>query len=204
MIGKNEQKIYRQLCENPEKKFSQQELARICDCSTSYVNKVIKKLEKKKFIHKPFKNSVALLDLPGLLLCWAFTRDLEDEEIIKFKTDCSVGELENSIKTLFKDYAFTLFTAAKKYGMEYVSYNTLGVYLSKKEIRKLDRIKRGNKSELFAIVCENCNQFSVPTQAFVDLLCLNTWESKLTAFKLAEKFPNFPIFGTRGGVKEIL
>lgn len=204
MIGAYEQRIYRELCKNLDKKFSQRELSNICDCSVSYVNKVVKKLKKKNFIHNPFKNRIALLDFQGLLLYWAFTRDLEDEKIIRIKTDHSVEELEKVVKRTFKDYAPALFTAAKEFGVKYVVHEVVSVYIGEKELEKLDKIKKGNKTELFVIVCNNHNGISTPAQIFVDLVSLNTWESKITAFKLSEKFDNFPVFGTRVGLKEIL
>lgn len=91
-----------------------------------------------------------------------------------------------------------------EFGVKYVVHEVVSVYIDEKGLEKVDKIKKGNKAELLVIICDDRSGLSTPAQTFVDLVSLNTWESKITAFKLSEKFDNFPVFGTRIGLKETL
>ncbi len=206
MIGVKSQKIYRLLCETPGM-ISQIEIAERCDCSLSYVSKVLNTLKRKKYVHQPYKNRVSVLNFQSLLLLWAFTRDIEDEAIEHIRTRYSPSELEDVIPNIFDEYVLGLFSSARVHGIEEVPYNDVFAYLNKREMRKLVRIEPGNKSKLVVIISReeqtdsmrkviNDKNFTKLSQTFVDLVSLNTWESKYTALKISGIDERYPIFGS--------
>jgi hypothetical protein len=207
MIGVKSQKIYRLLCETPGM-MSQVEIAERCDCSLSYVNKVLNILKRKKCVHQPYKNRISVLNFQSLLLMWAFTRDIEDEEIKEVQTTFSPKELEEEIPKIFNEYALGLFSSARFRGIKEVPYDDIYIYLNYKEMGKLKRIEPGNKSRLYIIISKDeamnalaeqieVKNFTKLSQTFVDLVSLNTWESNYTALKLSEIDDRYPIFGSK-------
>ena len=204
------QRVLRELCMS-EGMISQKQIAQKTGCSISYVNKLVKLLKKKKYIHQPFRNRISVLNFQSLLLYWAFTREWEKEKIIKIKTNYSVEDLEKKISKVFKKFSFTCFTAAKKYGVAYVPYNDVFLYAEKKESEKIKKMEEGNKSVLNIIVSDDGHLFSrsmknlAPLcQVFVDLIGLNTWEAKCVANRLSSINEKYPVFGTKIELGEIL
>lgn len=211
MIPSNIQKIYRELCEL-NGMVSQKEIAKRCNCSLSYVNKVIKVLKNKKYIHQPLRNRISVLNFQNLLLYWAFKRDLEDEKIKIIRTNYKPLELEKEAGRAFKNHVFGLFTAASALGIKIVPYNDVYIYSMNENIKK---IKEGNKARLIIITTDDNHLFSKSkiidskriapaSQTFVDLASLNTWESKYTAMKISEIDSKYPVFGTKKELEELL
>ena len=210
MIGVKSQKIYRVLCETPGM-MSQVEIAKRCGCSLSYVNKVLSTLKRKKYVHQPYKNRVSVLNFQSLLLMWAFTRDIEDEEIKEVQTAFSPAELEEEIPKIFNEYALGLFSSARARGIKEVPYDDIYVYLNEREMGKLMQIEPGNRSRLLVIIVKDeamnalgelieVANFTKLSQTFVDLVGLNTWESKYTALKISKIDERYPVFGS---IKEL-
>lgn len=214
MIPVNSQKIYRELCEL-NGMVSQKEIARRCNCSLSYVNKVIKVLKNKKYIHQPFRNRISVLNFQNLLLYWAFKRDFEDEKIKIIRTNYKPLELEKEAGRAFKNHVFGLFTAASALGIKIVPYNDVYIYSNCKQNQVTMKIKEGNKARLIIITTDDNHLFSKSkiidskriapaSQTFVDLASLNTWESKYTAMKISEIDSKYPVFGTKKELEELL
>jgi hypothetical protein len=215
MIGINVQKILRELCEMKEM-ASQIAIAKRCGCSLQLVNKTVKMLKEKRYVHQPFRNRISVLNFQNLILYWAFNRDIENENILEFRTNLPQHELEEKAAELLKgDYAFTMFSAANGYGIKYVEYKDVFVYAGERHADKLRELEGGDKSRLFVIVIEDGHLFSgskkingrnlAPmSQVFVDLIGLGTWEAKFLALRFSLVDQKYPVFGARKEVEEII
>lgn len=204
MMGKVEQRIIRHICQQSHGEKSQTYIAKVCGCPVSYVNKVVSRLCRKNFLHKPMKNAVTILDFSGLLLYWAFRRDLKDEKIKEIRIE-SVEKFEANLlagsKTNPNAFAPALFWAAKRAGTSEATYNTTYFYTTEQFASRLVD-EQNAKEKAVAIIVDTPKEFIDDNQLFADLVSLNTWDSKYIAFKLAAE--SKPIFGVRKEIRELI
>lgn len=190
--------------------IQQNEIARYADCSEAYVNKVIKNLKNNRFVDNIFKNGIKVIDLSGLILYWAYHKNMNEMKTIK--TNYDISQLEEYVQGKLQkfnnvDWCKSLFWEAKERGVSYTTYNIVSVYCTENITKEIKTITKGNKSELGYITVKNAKNildYKQPIQVFVDLINFNTWESKSVAIKLLEKYPEFPAFTDPRTVNEIL
>ena len=210
MLPASTGKILRELCaiKGPT---SQSDIARAVGCSRSLVAKVVRSLEKKRYVHRPTRTTVAVANRQYLILYWAFRRDLEDDPWMVSETSLGTMELEGSLGT---DIVFTAFSAARIMGAYETPYSDVYAYDPSGGTSSRG-IPGGRRSRLHLLTTEDEHLRSireskeglatVPVeQAYVDLLSIGTWEAKYAAMSLSRVDPHLPLIGSRAEMGEYL
>jgi len=206
-------RILRELC-TLKGPTSQAEIAQAVGCSRSLVTKVVGMLERKRYLHKPTRTSVALANPQYLVLYWAFQRDLEDDPRIVLETSLESLEIEDSISDVSSEIAFTAYTAARMWGAYETPYSEVYAYDLSGEPRDLDLPKgKSSRLSLLPLVDQHLASRTVSKgklrivpikQAYVDLISIATWEAKYAAMSLSKVDPHLPLIGSRPEMGEYL
>ncbi|MCE5297089.1 MAG: hypothetical protein LLG16_08320 [Euryarchaeota archaeon] len=105
--------IIRSMLENPEKRWTMQELSNYCSVSLAQVYKVLDSLEAEKYIDKK-RGAIRISDPSGLLDLMADRYSYDDQKIVGYYSPLKGYEqIFSKLREIEDDYALTLGAAAQ-------------------------------------------------------------------------------------------